>query len=164
VLESGDDNTPRAAAFANEFRIIMTEDFPSATSGFACRGLAQRIEAYHLVDSLQAAASFILQDLDDDQIKQLITFAVSQGSRDAANFAAMVLFSLLGMAQAQNDLRSFLREQLGDQPLAGLLGRCASPPPTDEKQLTRSGAFHAIFAGFAQSAESGLMISMRHGM
>jgi hypothetical protein len=147
MLEGGDDHEPRPAAFANEFQIVMTEDFPAANGGFAFRGLEQRIEAYHMMNSLEAAARFRLRDMDDEQLMALKTFAASLGSRDCANFSAMVLWSLLGLAEARNNLKLFLRDQLREQSIAGLLAQCADPPAPEEEQLTRSGAFYAIFRG-----------------
>ena len=147
MLEGGDDHVPRPAAFAHEFQIVMTEGYPSANGGFGFRGLEQRIEAFQMMNSLEAAIRFRLRDLDDEQIMELKAFSVSLGSRDCANFSAMVLWSLLGLAQARNDLQSFVRDQLSEHRLTGLLTRCADPPPVDEKQLTRSGAFAAIFRG-----------------
>ena len=154
MLEGGDDNVPRPAAFAEEFRILISENFPSANGGFMFSGLEQRIEAFHTMDSLEAAIRFRLRDLVDDQIMQLKTFCVSLGSRDCFNFSAMVLWSLLGLAQARNNLQSFVRDQLGEHPLTALLTRCVDPPPTDREQLTRSGAFYAIFQGHSQETAS----------
>lgn len=68
IVEGGDDHTPQPAAFAEEFRILMTKGFPSADGGFALRGIEQRIKAYHLVDSMEAAARFRLPRVDDDQL------------------------------------------------------------------------------------------------
>jgi hypothetical protein len=147
MIEGGDDHTPTPAAFANEFQIVITQDFPSPDGGFAFRGLEQRIEAYHMMNSLEAAARFRLPDLDDEQMTDLKTFSVSLGSRDCANFSAMVVWSLLGLAGARNDLRTFLKDQLREHRIASLLAQCADPPPADEQQLTRSGAFHALFQG-----------------
>lgn len=154
TFEGGDDCIPRSAAFADEFQIVMTEGFPSANGGFAFRGLEQRIEAYQMMDSMEAATRFRLPDLDDKQIMELKTFSVSFSSRDCANFSAMVLWSLLGLAQARNNLQTFIRDQLGEHPLKGLLTRCSNPPPADEEQLTRSGAFYAIFQGSSQRSLS----------
>ena len=98
-----------------------------------------------MVDSLEAAVRFRLRDLNDEQTMDLKTFSMSLGSRDCANFSAMVLWSLLGLAKARNDLKSFLRDQLRKHPISGLLARCADPPPADQEQLTRSGAFYALF-------------------
>ena len=145
VLEGGDENEPRPAAYANEFEIHMTENFQSKGGTLAFRGVAQRIEAYHMVDSLEAAARFRLRDLNDEEMSKLKTFAVSLGSRDATNFATMVLYSLLGLTQAQVDLKDFVRDQLGDHPITNLLTRCVNPPPADEEQLARMGAFSALF-------------------
>lgn len=72
-------------------------------------------------------------------------FAVSLGSRDAANFASMVLHSLLGLAQAQSDLHCFVEDQLGNHPLTSLLTQCTDPPPVDDERLARTRAFHALF-------------------
>jgi len=151
MIEGGDDNTPSPAAFADEFQIVMTEGFPSTNGGFAFRGLEQRIKAYQMMDSLEAAISFRLRDLDDEQIMELKTFAVSLGARDCTNFSAMVLWSLLGLAQARRDLGSFIRNQLSGHPLANLLTRCSDPPPLDEEQyLTHCRAFYSIFQGPSQ--------------
>lgn len=152
MIEGGDDQAPRPAAFANEFQIVMTENFPAANGGFAFRGIEQRIDAYHMMNSLEAAASFRLRDLDDEQMRDLKTFSVSLGSRDCANFSAMVVWSLIGLAKARNDLKSFLRNQLREHPISSLLAECADPPPADEEQLTRSGAFYAIFQGSKKGA------------
>lgn len=145
MIEGGDDHEPRPAAFADEFQIVLTEDFPSANGGFAFRGIEQRIEAYHIMDSLEAAIRFRLRDVDDEQVARLKTFSVSLGSRDCASFSAMVLWSLLGLDPARTDLKTFLRDQLREHPIADLLAQCADPPPADEAQLSRSGAFYAIF-------------------
>lgn len=151
MIEGCDDNTPSLAAFADEFQIVMTEGFPSTNGGFAFRGLEQRIKAYQMMDSLEAAISFRLRDLDDEQIMELKTFAVSLGARDCTNFSAMVLWSLLGLAQARRDLGSFIRNQLCGHPLANLLTRCSDPPPLDEEQyLTHCRAFYSIFQGPSQ--------------
>ena len=123
----------------------MTENFQSKGGTLAFRGVAQRIEAYHMVDSLEAAARFRLRDLNDEEMSKLKTFAVSLGSRDATNFATMVLYSLLGLTQAQVDLEHFVRDQLGDHPITNLLTRCVNPPSADEEQLARMGAFSALF-------------------
>lgn len=145
TIEGGDDHEPRPAAFAEEFQIHMTENFPSTGGTLAFRGLAQRIEAYHMVDSLEAAARFRLGDLDDEAITTLKTFAVSQGSRNARNFAAMVLHSLLGLKQAQDDLQHFVGTQLGTHPIASVLTRCINPPPADGKDFSQAAAFRALF-------------------
>jgi hypothetical protein len=145
VIEGGDDHEPRLAPFAEEFQIHMTENFPSTGGTLAFRGLAQRIEAYHMVDSLEAAARFRLGDLDEEAITTLKTFAVSLGSRDARNFAAMVLHSLLGLKQAQDDLQHFVGTQLGKHPIASVLTRCANPPPADGKDFSQAAAFRALF-------------------
>jgi len=145
MIEGGDDNTPEPAAVANEFQIVMTENFPAADGGFAFRGLEQRIQAYHIMDSLEAATRFRLRHLDDQQVIDLKVFSMSFGSRDCANFSAMVLWSLLGSPKARQDLKSFLKDQLGHHPIADLLAQCADPPPADEEQFTRSGVFFALF-------------------
>jgi hypothetical protein len=147
MIEGGDDHEPRPAEFANEFQIDMTENFPSANGRFALRGLEQRTEAYYMVDSLEAAVRFRLRDLDDGQMMGLRTFSVSQGSHDCVNFSGMVLWSLLGLIQARDNLKAFLRDQLRGHPIAGLLAQCANPPLADEEQFSRSRAFQAIFQG-----------------
>jgi hypothetical protein len=145
TLEGGDDNVPRPAAFADEFQIVLTEGFPSPNGGFAFRGIESRIEAYHMMDSLEAAVHFRLPGLDNEQALQLKTFAVSLGARQCTNFCAMALWSLLGLARAREDLKGVLREQLREHPLAGLLAQCADPPPAEAAELSRSGAFRALF-------------------
>jgi hypothetical protein len=145
MIEGGDDNDPRAAAFAEEFSIVMTENFQSTGGTLWLRGLAQRIKAYHIVDSLEAAARFRFPDLSNDEWTKLLTFIVSLGSRDAINFASMVLYSLLGMEKAQNDLKNFIGNQLGEHPIAELLTRCVKPPAIDEKKLADARAFRAVF-------------------
>jgi len=123
----------------------MTENFPSTGGTLAFRGLAQRTEAYHMIESLEAAARFRFSDLDDETIASLKTFAVWQGSRNARNFAAMVLHSLLGLKQAQADLQDLLRGQLGKHPLANFLGRCVHPPPVPASHLSQAAAFRSLF-------------------
>jgi hypothetical protein len=145
TIEGGDDNEPCPAAFAGEFQIHMTENFPSTGGTLAFRGLAQRIEAYQMVDSLEAAVRFRLPDVDEEEVTNLKTFAVLLGSRDAINFAAMVLYSLLGLVPARVDLQNFVGDQLGDHPIAKLLIRCTNPPPPNEKQLALGAAFHSLF-------------------
>jgi hypothetical protein len=145
TIEGGDDNEPCPAAFAGEFQIHMTENFPSTGGTLAFRGLAQRIEAYEMVDSLEAAVRFRLPDVDEEEVTKLKTFAVLLGSRDAINFAAMVLYSLLGLVPARVDLQNFVSDQLGDHPMAKLLIRCTNPPPPNEKQLALGAAFHSLF-------------------
>ena len=147
MLEGGDDHVQRPATFANEFQIVMSENFPSKNGGFAFRGVEQRIEAHYVVDSLEAAVRFRLQDLNDEQMMALKTFLVSLGSRDCSNFSAMVLWSLLGLIPARSTLKTILNDQLRENPIAGLLVQCTDPPPADEEQLSRSGAFYAIFQG-----------------
>lgn len=155
MIEGGDDNTPCPAAFADEFKIVMTEGFPSKNGGFAFRGLEQRIEGYQMMDSLEGAIRFRLRNLDDEQIMELKTFSVSLGAQDCANFSAMVLWSLLGLARARNDLESFIRNQLSGHPLVSLLIRCSNPPPLDEEQrLTHSRAFYSLFRGPSQAPAS----------
>lgn len=129
TIEGGDDNAATPAAFADEFRIDMTADFPSIGGTLAFRGLAQRTEAYQMVDSLEAALRFRLPDVSDAGVNELKRFAVSFGARGAIHFSAMVLYGLLGLEQAQTDLRRFVKESLGEHPLAPLLARCADPPP-----------------------------------
>ena len=146
TIEGGDEHEPRPAAFAEEFQIHMTETFPSTGGSLAFRGLGQRIEAYHMLDSLEAAVRFRLDDLDDEAIITLQTFAVSLGSRDATNCAAMVLHSLLGLKQAQEDLQRFIGTQLGDHRIASVLTRCINPPLADGKDLSQAAAFRALFA------------------
>ena len=97
-----------------------------------------------MVESMEAAARFRLSGVGDEEMTALTTFAVSLGCRDAINFSAMVLYSLVGLAQAQSDLRSFVTDQLGDHPIASLLARCADPPPS-ATQFEHSAAFQAIF-------------------
>jgi hypothetical protein len=145
MIEGGDDHDPTPATFAQEFSIVMTEHFQSTGGTLFLRGLAQRIEAHHMVDSLEAAARFRISDLGNDEMTKLMTFIVSLGSRDAIKFAAMVLYSLLGLEKARNDLKNFIADHLGDHPIAALLARCANPPAADEKQLEDVRAFRAIF-------------------
>jgi hypothetical protein len=145
TIEGGDDHEPTPAALAEEFQVHMTETFPSTGGTLAFRGLAHRIEAYHMIDSLEAAIRFRLGDLDDEAINALKMFAVSLGSRDATNFSAMVLHSLLGLSEAQDDLRNFVEFQLGGHPIAGVLGRCVDPPPADERDFSHTAAFRALF-------------------
>jgi hypothetical protein len=123
----------------------LTENFPSAGGTLAFRGLAQRIEAYHMVDSLEAAARFRLGDLDDETITALKVFAISHGSRSARDFAAMVLHSLLGLQQAQDDLSHYVGTQLGRHPIADILTRCINPPPADGEELSQAAAFRSLF-------------------
>ena len=144
VIEGGDDHEPRPAAFADECRIEMTDDFSSTGGTLVFRGLGRRIEAYAMVDSMDAAARFRLPDVDHEAITALTAFAVSLGCRDAINFSAMVLYSLIGLTQARNDLRSFVNDQLGVHPVAPVLARCADPPPAT-KGLEDCAAFRAIF-------------------
>jgi hypothetical protein len=145
TIEGGDDHEPRGAPFADEFQIQMTENFPSTGGTLAFRGLAQRIEAYYMIESLEAAARFRFDDLDDETITSLKTFAVLQGSRNAINFAAMVLHSLLGRKQAQDDLQDFVRAQLGKHPLASFLTRCVNPPPAPANDVSQAAAFRSLF-------------------
>lgn len=145
TLEGGDDYEPRPAAFAEEFQIHMTENFQSIGGTLVFRGLAQRMEAYHIIDSLEAAVRFRLGDLDEEAITALKMFAVSQGSCAAKDFAAMVLHSLLGLKQAQDDLQQFVVIQIGKHPLASVLMRCAKPPPAEGKDWTQAAAFRALF-------------------
>ena len=144
VIEGGDDNEPKPAAFADECRIEMTQNFSATGGTLVFRGLAQRIEAYSMVDSMDAAARFRLPDATDEEITAVTAFAVSLGSRDAIKFSAMVLYSLLGLVQARNDVRRFVTDQLTHHPIAGLLARCADPPPA-ATQFEQSAAFRAIF-------------------
>ncbi|HEU4678179.1 MAG TPA: hypothetical protein VFS35_01580 [Terrimicrobiaceae bacterium] len=145
TIEGGDDHEPRAAPFAEEFQIQMTESFPSTGGTLAFRGLAQRIEAYHMMESLEAAARFRFGDLDDETIISLKTFAVLQGSRNARNFSAMVLHSLLGLKQAQDDLRDLVQTHLGKHPLASFLARCVNPPPAPPSDFSQAAAFRSLF-------------------
>jgi len=145
TLEGGDDNEPRPAAFSNEFQILMTENFPCDDGGFMFRGIEQRMKAYHMTDSLEAAVRFRLADVTDEQVMQLKVFATSLGSRDCANFSAMVLYTLLGLPQARRDLQAALDGQLREHEIASLLARCVDPPPADQERLTRSGAFYSMF-------------------
>src|SRR4051812_4979232 len=147
MVGGGEDKVPSPAAFADEFRILMAEGFPFNDGGFAFQGIEQRLEAFHLVDSLEAAISFRLQWVGDELLNQLKKFTVSLGSRDAARFSSMVLHSLLGLAQARTDLRSFVRDQLSGHPLEPLLRSCTDPPDADAEQLARSRAFYAVFGG-----------------
>jgi hypothetical protein len=144
VIEGGDDHEPRPAAFADECRIEMTENFSSTGGTLVFRGLARRIEAYSMVDSMDAAARFRLHDIADEEMTALTTFAVSLGCRDAINFSTMVVYSLLGLTEARNDLRSFVNDQFGNHPVAGLLARCTDPPPS-AKGLEQCAAFRALF-------------------
>jgi hypothetical protein len=144
VIEGGDDNEPTPAAFADECRIVMTQDFSATGGTMVFRGLAQRIEAYSMVDSMEAAVRFRLPDATDEEVSAVMEFAVSLGSRDAVNFSRMVLYSLLGLVPARNDLRSFVTDQLGQHPLSAMLARCADPPPA-QKEFEESAAFLAIF-------------------
>jgi hypothetical protein len=127
----------------------MTENFSSTGGTLVFRGLARRTEAYSVVDSMDAAARFRLHDVDDEEMTALTTFAVSLGCRNAINFSTMVLYSLLGLTEARNDLRSFVNDQLGNHPVAGLLARCADPPPS-AKRLEQCAAFRAMFRGLAR--------------
>lgn len=145
TLEGGDDNEPKPAAFAEEFQIHMTDNFQTTGGTLWFRGLAQRIEAYHMIDSLDAAVRFWLVDLEEEAITALKLFAVAQGSLGAKNFAAMVLHSLLGLKKAQDDLQHFVEIQLGRHPLANVLIRCANPPLTEEKDFSQAAAFRALF-------------------
>jgi hypothetical protein len=151
TIEGGDDHEPRPAAFADEFRIHMTEGFPSTGGTLAFRGIAQRIEAYHMVDSLEAASRFRLPDVDDEAIGTLKAFAVSLGCRDAIDFSSMVLHSLLGLKQAQDDLRHVLADQLSGAPIAGILARCIDPPPVEGRDFAQAAAFRALFAATPHS-------------
>ncbi len=144
TLEGGDDNEPRPAPFAEEFQIHMTENFPSNGGTLLFRGVAHRIEAYHMVESMEAAALFRLS-LDDADITALKEFAVSQGSHGASGFASMVLHSLLGLKRAQDDLKLLVETQLSQHPIASVLTRCVDPPPADGKDLSQAAAFRALF-------------------
>jgi hypothetical protein len=99
-----------------------------------------------MVGSLEAAVRFRLGDLDEEAITALKTFAVSLGSRNAGNFASMVLHSLLGLKQAQEDLQYFVGTHLGRHPIARLLTQCISPPPADGRDFSQAAAFRALFA------------------
>jgi hypothetical protein len=145
TLEGGDDNEPKPAAFAEEFQIHMTENFQTMGGTLWFRGIAQRIEAYHMIDSLDAAVRFRLGDLEEEEITALILFAIAQGSLQAKNFAAMVLHSLLGLKKAQDDLQHFVESQLGNHPLAKVLMRCANLPPMEENHFSQAAAFRALF-------------------
>jgi hypothetical protein len=104
-----------------------------------------------MVDSLEAAVRFRLPDVDEEEVTNLKTFAVLLGSRDAINFAAMVLYSLLGLVPARVDLQNFVGDQLGDHPIAKLLIRCTNPPPPNETQLALGAAFQSLFRGSSAS-------------
>ena len=151
TIEGGDDHDPKVAAFAEEFQIIMTENFPSTGGTLMFRGISQRIDAYQIVDSLEAAVRFRLPGLNEEELTKLKTFAVSMGSHDAIRFATMVLYSLLGLAQARIDLQHFVTGQLSDHPIANLLTRCTNPPPPEDHQLALAAAFRAIFVGPSRS-------------
>jgi hypothetical protein len=99
------------------------------------------------MDSMEAAARFRLSGVDEQELAGLKAFAMSQGSRNCANLAAMVLWSLLGSIKARDDLIVLARDHLGQHPVGNLLLRCAHPPDADEEQLIRSGAFCRLFQG-----------------
>ena len=145
TIEGGDDNEPKPAAFAEEFKIHMTDNFASAGGTLMFRGLAQRVEAYHMVDSMEAAIKFRFSDLEEEAIVSLKKFAVSLGSTNAKNFSAMVLYSLLGQKEAQTDLKSFVESQLGNHTITSLLSRCMAPPQIDTKDFFQAAAFRALF-------------------
>lgn len=145
MIEGGDDHEPRPAAFADEFQIHMSENFPSGGGTLMFRGLAERIEAYHMIDSMEAALRFRLADLDDEAIGALKKFAVAQGARGAKNFGAVILHSLLGLKRAQDDLRNVVENQLGKHQLANVLLQCADPPPATERDWSQAAAFRALF-------------------
>jgi len=147
TIEGGDDNIPRLAVFAEEFQIYMTENFSTIGGSLFFKGLAQRIEAYSMVESMESAVRFYLSNLNDERIVDLKMFAVAQGSKDAKNFSSMVLYSLLGLKQAQDDLQHFVVTQLGNHPIANILSQCIDPPPVNEKDISQAAAFRAIFAG-----------------
>jgi hypothetical protein len=145
TIEGGDDNEPKAAAFANEFEIHMTENFLSRGGTLLFRGLAQRNKAISIVESLEAAIRFRLPTLSEEDLVKLKVFAVSQGSRATCDFAAMVLYSIQGLELARTNLREFVNKQLNGHPIADMLLKCVNPPPVGDRQLEESAAFKALF-------------------
>ena len=145
TLEGGDDNEPKTVAFAEEFQFQMTDNFSTTGGTLAFHGLSKRVEASHIMDSMEAAIRYNFKDIQNDSISSLLAFTVSQGSKNAINFSTMVLYSLLGMKKAQNDLQNFISTQLGNNPIAGILNLCTNPPSLNKDNLAQAAIFHALF-------------------
>lgn len=143
--EGGDDHEPKPVAFANEFQIHMTEGFPSTGGTLVFRGLTKRTEALHKMYSMQDAIRVRLSHVDRETVETLLRFTIDLGAHQANNFSAMVLYSLLGMRRAQEDLENFVETQLGDHPTASLLRQCANPPPAAGNAVSQAGDVLALF-------------------
>ena len=128
VIEGGDDHVPNLAAFADEFHIVMTEDFPSDDGGFAIRGIAQRMRAFDLMDSFEAAIRFRMPHVGDEQIMAFKEFAISMSASDCVGLTGIALWCLLGNEQAHIDLQRAINETLSTHPVASLLTGCLAPP------------------------------------
>ena len=139
TLEGGDDNVPEVAAFADEFRIVMTEGYPSDDGGFAVEGMAERMHAYRMMDSWEAAVRFRLPHVGDADIAAFKTFAVSLSARSCAELTQMALWSLLGNDRARTDLHAAIDEQLSNHPVAALLAQCLTPRSPDYRQAMSAG-------------------------
>jgi hypothetical protein len=72
---------------------------------------------------------------------------VSLPAQHAAGLAAMILFSVLGLGKARDDLRRFIEHGMDEHPVKRLLRLCCDPPPATGEQLTRSRVLLGMLGG-----------------
>jgi hypothetical protein len=137
VVEGGDDTTPYPAKFASEVR-WRVDGLEDGSGGWSVSGLSARLTAVSFVDSMRAAMRFRLPEASEIDITNLVVFVASMEARHAANVAAMILYSLLGLRQAQHDLRALVSNNAGAIPNPALWLACADPPPVDRPGVTRT--------------------------
>jgi hypothetical protein len=133
VNEGGDDNTPSAPAFSDQIKISL-EGYESGRGHLSAIGLEARSQAFYWFASASAAVRYRLSRATDADIEYLRLFVVSLDAQQAANFSAMVLFSILGNPEARANLEQALQGPLRGHPLTPLLQACLTPPPPTSEQ------------------------------
>jgi hypothetical protein len=146
VIEGGDDNTPSVPAFASEVT-FHANDLGDGQRVVSVTGLEQRLLAHYLAGSMEAAIRYRIPDAEDSEITTVLRMIVSLPAQRAAGLAAMVLFSLLGLGKARDDLRRFIEHGMEEHPVKRLLGLCCDPPAATRGSLTRSKVLLGMLGG-----------------
>jgi hypothetical protein len=129
VIEGGDDGGRHPAAFADNVKFVVTNEYGGDNGGLGAFGLEQRHDAVFHINAVEALLRWRLQDAGSAAIQSLLEFFAGLSAEDAAQGAKMALYAALGMRDAQRDLAAALDGPLAGIAAAAALRACLGPPP-----------------------------------
>jgi hypothetical protein len=132
VGEGGDNNDPGPVVLSDQVA-ISAEGYSSGRGRLSVHGLQALTQAYYFWISAREALRYRLKASQND-ITCLLQYVISLGPEQAANFSAMIFYSIVGLPAAKNNLITALGGPLEGHPITPLLQACLTPPPATKEQ------------------------------